>query len=977
MNFRRLLLVWATVFSASLGAILAATGGRVFPPATVATRTEVAPTGEAPAFLLGKGEKQLGFTPEGAFALTQFVESEGIAPRTLRQLHLESPLWQVVPAVEGATGQRRSHLQAPLLEIYALRRDPNTDLVLGEWLQLRLRAEEGEVTVSGERIAKLDPQVPVLLREAIVEFDEDGDGHFESELRAPLLECELDVASVRRRQRGGPGESAIRRLVARGSDDSPESTEEISCRFGTNLFARARSLVWTPEELQAFPSLFEFGPDFVAEIREELRRANDAPSLEMSWLRAPGGAVFKVALPEVVGEPRPARLVIEDDFELERERSDGAGEQERFELAGRDATIDLELLGDLENSGRPGRSEARDGARLVRVRIREEVRAAGEFGDWTCPSADARFSRDERSRLVRMDCTGPVVLAPSESAEWIEDLLGPREGLEGAPLELTARGGATLVRPEGFDPERDAYELELRDTARFGTRGEVDLLRASRTLSARLEETIPTEGSAPASRSGLQPVWLEADGEVFFERQAQVGQAEHLHVDFVPGERGSEARAIHLEGTPSLRIRPRPEDPLLDLSCEGPLDLLLSAGELERAELDRKVVLRPVEPHAEAIELHCDHLVVQRAGTGEEELAFEARGSVHYEQAGRVVRCERMVRNAAGRIDILGVPAVIEILHEGEPVLLRALWIGYDPATGSFAALGLAQRVLLEPPTSLLEGTFDPASAAGGPKKDPPPGEGEVSDEPPPPTHVRAFVVFARLGEVESRVVALGNVEIDGKLLAHADLLTAASQEDSRLRLGSLPGRRARVHFSEPGRRVDGSAHAIEWSEKHERLILRGQPRARWNGGVDSELKLVAPKTSDPSGKELPFYRLRADRELVLEPEVIHLRGRALIRSESDSSLRIAARNIRLDRDRTTGKPRKLSLIEDADLISGDELQVVATRIDWDARRSELVVRGNRERNRRAQFRLRGQEDQAWLLSLDLENLLILRIERT
>ena len=104
--------------------------------------------------------------------------------------------------------------------------------------------------------------------------------------------------------------------------------------------------------------------------------------------------------------------------------------------------------------------------------------------------------------------------------------------------------------------------------------------------------------------------------------------------------------------------------------------------------------------------------------------------------------------------------------------------------------------------------------------------------------------------------------------------------------------------------------------------------------------------------------------------------GAALIRSEKDSSLRLGADLIRLDRDRKTGEPLKLNLIGNADLVNGVELQVQARRIEWDAKKSLLAIRGDREQGRMAKFRIRAEEDEAWFVLLDLEDMILQRIDR-
>ncbi|MBK9386668.1 MAG: hypothetical protein IPN34_17785 [Planctomycetes bacterium] len=994
MSAARFVTVWTATTIASFSAILWASGGHVFAPRLEFTTPLVLSPSKPEAFVHGSGKEVTGFSPSGPFSLEQFVDEKVRGTRALLAYVFRSPEASAELAEDARGPLRRLLLREPLLELHALRKDASGQAI-GSYLQVRITAAQGALEVRNLNLAALDPTFPLKLGNARIELDRQGDGVFEMTLTAAEVACTIDTTDTT--------ESALplREVHAVGADGEP-----VLCVFGNDLEVRSKDWRWTPERDPLAPTNFVFGAELVAKMTSRRQRIDSATE-SRSILSSPRGGALRVEPPHLDAERRGwrrARFDMEHEFRIDQTllRTDRAPQSSWIE--GADAWLDLLIAseGEQENAApreaeAPESDDMKGNARLVAARVERDLRAGGGFGELRARAATFEFAQDEENRVRASECEGPVSFRPPQSSDWIAKLFG-EEGagaIEGE-LELRCAGGATLKRPDDLEPTRDGHEIELRENVVLGVIGGPEVLRAGRWLRTRFEEppaAILAQREASAQDAPkLEPRWMEADGAVRLDHQGQIADGGHLRVDFEGW--GEEAkRHLVLTEAPKVRVQMDPERAPLDLSCSGPLELSLGPQGLERAKLSENVRVEPITPDPAQLHLRCAHLDV--AGVGEKELSFTARGNVQYDEGDRHVTCDRLERAPTGRISVVGVPAEVAIVHNGEPVKLRALWIGYDEAQGSFYALGLARRVELEPPASLAR--FDVTGSSRGDAKKEPSAKGEkknadpaVAPEAPPtseppaePVRIAAQIFAAKLQEERTQVMGVFRVRVEGAVEAHADWLWARKTQTARLTLGAFAARRIELARDVPGEQVRGTARRMVWGEKDQDLRLLGRPHVRWSGTSDKGFDIV-PGTAEPAGS-VQTYDLRARDSMMFTERLVELHGQASVTRVDGRPFAIGGEKVTLERNLADNKPRRLTLLRNATVRipsdqPGDPLlfDVEAHRIDWDAKTKVLFIRSDHLQGggKRASFSFQGQPDSARYVEFDVERFVLREVRR-
>jgi hypothetical protein len=1001
MSAARFVTVWTATTIASFGAILWASGGHVFAPRLEFSTPLVLSPSKPEAFVHGSGKEVTGFSPSGPFSLQQFVDEKVRGPRALLAYVFRSPEASAELAEDERGPLRRLLLREPLLELHALRKDESGQAI-DSYLQVRITAAQGVLEVRNLNLAALDPTFPLKLGNARIELDRQGDGVFEMTLTAAEVACTVDTTDTT--------ESALplREVHAVGADGEP-----VLCVFGNDLEVRSKDWRWTPERDPQAPTHFVFGEELVAKMTSRRQRIDSATE-SRSILVSPRGGSLNVEPPHLDAERRAwrrARFDMEHEFRIDQTllRTDRAPQSSWIE--GADAWLDLLIAseGEQENAA-PREAEASESgdmkanARLVAARVERDLRAGGGFGELRSRAATFGFAQDEENRVRSAECEGPVSFRPPQSSDWVAKLFG-EEGagaIEGE-LELRCAAGATLKRPDDLEPARDGHEIELREQVVLGVIGGPEVLRAGRWLRTRFEEPpaaiLAQRPASSESAPKLEPRWMEADGAVRLDHQGQIADGGHLRVDFEGW--GEEAkRHLVLTEAPKVRVQMDPERPPLDLSCSGPLELSLGPQGLERAELSGDVRADPITPDPKQLHLRCAHLVV--AGVGEKELSFTATGAVQYDEGDRHVSCARLEREPSGRISVVGVPAVVEILHDNEPVKLRALWIGYDEAQGTFYALGLAQRVELEPPASMAR--FDVTGSSrkeerkgeksGEQKEASAPrerkdgaaassAEAQATPEPPAePVRIAAQIFAAQLNDERTHVMGVFRVRIEGAVDGRADWLWARKRSTARLTLGAFAARRIELAHDKPGESVRGTARRMVWGEKDQDLRLLGRPHVRWSGTSDKGFDIV-PGAAEPAGS-VQTYDLRARDSLMFTERLVELHGNASVTRVDGRPFAIGGEKVTLERNLADNKPRRLTLLRNATVrIPSDQpgapllFDVEAHRIDWDAQTKVLFIRSDHvQGGKRASFSFQGQPDSARYVEFDVERFVLRYVRR-
>ncbi|MBL8899705.1 MAG: hypothetical protein JNM84_18885 [Planctomycetes bacterium] len=993
MSAARFFTVWTATTIASFGAILWASGGHVLAPRVEFSTPLVLSPSQPDTFVHGSGKELTSFSPSGPFFLEQFVDEKVRGTRALLTYRFRSPEARTENAEDALGPLRRLLLREPLLELYALRKDEN-GIATDSYLQVRITAADGALELRSTNLAALDPSFPLRLRRAHIELDRQGDGVFEMQLDAVEMACIVDTTDT--------SESA---LPLREAHATGAAGEPVLCTFGNDLEVRSKDWRWIPEQDPAAPSDFVFGEELVAKMLS-VRRRIDSATEARSILVSPRGGTLRVEPPHLDAEKRAwrrARFDMEHEFRIDQTllRTDRPAQSSWIE--GADAWLDLLIASEGEAKNAAPRDAAEDSsgnvkanARLVAARVERDLRAGGGFGELRSRAATFEFAQDEENRVRAAECEGPVSFRPPQSSDWIAKLFG-EEGagaIEGE-LELRCVGGATLKRPDDLELTRAGHEIELREDVVLGVIGGPEVLRAGRWLRTRFEEPpaaiLAQRATNTEDAPKLEPRWMEADGAVRLDHQGQIADGGHLRVDFEGW--GEEAkRHLVLTEAPKVRVQMDEERPPLDLSCSGPLELSLGKNGLERAELSGEVRVEPITPDPAQLHLRCAHLDV--AGVGEKELSFVARGAVQYDEGDRHVTCDRLERAPSGRISVVGVPADVRIVHKGEPVKLRALWIGYDEAQGSFYALGLAQRVELEPPASLAR--FDVTGSSRGDAKKEPRAKGEkkktepavapeapLEPEPPAePVRIAAQIFAAKLSEERTQVMGVFRVRVAGAVDARADWLWARKTHTARFTLGAFAARRIELAHEVPGEKVRGTARRMVWGEKDEDLRLLGRPHVRWSGTSDKGFDIV-PGAAEPAGTE-QTYDLRARDSMMFTERLVELRSQASVTRVDGRPFALGGEKITLERNLADGEPRKLSMLNDATVrLPSDQpgapllFDVEAHRIDWDAKTKVLFIRGDRQRSgKRANFSFQGQPDSAWYVEFDVERFVLREVRR-